>query len=157
MGRRTQVGRREVLAALAFGVAVGMAADVAYAQPANCARAEFEGVVGAAAGTLRDLTQKNTPAFQGKLRQLKEKRGWSHEQFLAEAAPFVQDERITELDAKSEELLNRIVSMGQEGASAKTPDCTLLDQLKDIMQGLVETQQVKWSYMFGKLEGELGK
>ncbi len=69
----------------------------------------------------------------------------------------MQDDKITELDSKSEELLNRIVAMGQEGASAKTPDCTLLDQLRGIMQGLVETQQVKWSYMFGKLEAELGK
>lgn len=156
MGRRNQGGRHKPLA-MATGLAICASVLSAHAQPATCSRTEFEAVVGAAAGTLRDLTQKNTPAFQGKLRHLKDKRGWSHEQFLAEAAPFVQDEKIAELDGKSEELLNRIVSMGQEGASAKTPDCTLLAQLKDIMQGLVDTQQAKWSYMFGKLESELAK
>jgi hypothetical protein len=128
-----------------------------HAQTAGCARADFESVVGSAAGALRDLAQRNTPVFQGKLRDLKDKRGWSHDQFLREAAPFVQDDKIAEFDGKSEELLGRIAAMGQEGASAATPDCTVLTELKGIMQGLVDTQQAKWAYMFGKLDAELAK
>ncbi len=44
---------------------------------AACKRADFEAVVDEAAAVLRDLNLKNKPAFQDKLRQLKDKRGWS--------------------------------------------------------------------------------
>jgi hypothetical protein len=60
------------------------------AQPAACTKAEFEGVVDEAAAALRDLNNKNRPDFQEKLRTLKDKRGWSNDQFLKEAAPFVK-------------------------------------------------------------------
>ena len=51
-------------------------------------------VVDEAAAALRDLNAKNKPAFQEKLRQLKDKRAWSHDEFLKEAAPFVRDDKI---------------------------------------------------------------
>ena len=136
-------------------VATAAGASAAFAQTTVCSKTDFQAVVDNAAGALRELTQKNTPAFQGKLRDLKDKRGWSHEQFLKEASPFVLDDKIGDYDAKSEDLLNTIVAMGQEGSTAAKPDCTVLDKLKGIMQGLVETQQAKWKYMFGKLDAEL--
>src|ERR1700730_8105308 len=46
----------------------------------ECAKADFEAVVDDAAAALRDLNLKNKPNFQEKLRQLKDKRGWSHDQ-----------------------------------------------------------------------------
>ncbi len=45
--------------------------------------------------------------------QLKDKRNWSHDQFLKEAAPFVRDDEIAGYDQKSEELLARITGGGQ--------------------------------------------
>ena len=63
-----------------------------------CAKADFEAVVDDAAGALRDLNLQNKPAFQEKLRQLKDKRGWSHDAFLKEAAPFVRDDKIAVYD-----------------------------------------------------------
>ncbi len=58
-----------------------------------------------AAGGLRELNTKNKPAFQDKLRQLKDKRTWTHDQFLKEAAPYVRDDKIAEYDQKTDELL----------------------------------------------------
>ncbi|MDX2202013.1 MAG: hypothetical protein NW223_04640 [Hyphomicrobiaceae bacterium] len=121
-----------------------------------CAKADFEAVVDEAAGALRVLNQQNTPAFQGKLRQLKDKRGWSHDEFMTQAAPFVRDETIAGFDGKSEELLSRITSGGQSGAAA-APDCGRLKDLRAQMDALVETQKAKWGYMFGKIEQELKK
>ena len=86
------------------------------------------------------MNMKNKPAFQDKLRQLKDKRGWSHEAFLKEAAPFVQDDQIAVFDKSSEQLLQKISDMGQEGAEAKTPDCALLVDLRSYMTQLVEAQ-----------------
>ena len=122
-----------------------------------CSRAEFEAVVDEAAAALRDLNLKNRPAFQEKLRELKEKRGWSHDQFLKEAIPFVKDEKIEVFDQSGGELLDQISSMGQEGAEAPKPDCALLEDLHARMKKLVEIQTAKWAYMFTKLEAEIGK
>lgn len=136
----------------------GLVAPPEAAPPAAagvCGKADFEAVVDDAAGALRDLNLQNKPAFQEKLRQLKDKRGWSHDAFLKEAAPYVRDEKIAVYDQESERLLADISTLGQEGADAPTPDCALLADLKSRMQTLVDTQTAKWSYMFQKLEAAL--
>ena len=122
----------------------------------SCSKADFEAVVDEAAAALRSLNHENTPQFQARLRQLKDKRGWSNDQFMKEAEPFVRDEQIAAHDRKSEEFLARITSAGQVGASA-TPDCALLAELRGAMKALVDTQTAKWAYMFDKLEKELRK
>lgn len=139
------------------GLAAVSGAGAALAQAPQCSKADFEAVVDEAAGALRDLARQNTPAFQGKLRQLKGKRGWSDEQFLKEAEPLVRDERIAAYDQESEEFLARITSGGQAGPAGGAPDCKLLTSLRATMRLLVETQKAKWAYMFERIEGELRK
>ena len=95
--------------------------------------------------------------FQEKLRALKEKRNWSHDDFIDKAKPFVRDEKTAVYDQTTDELLSAIASMGQEGASAAAPDCALMLELRARMKLLVDTQSAKWSYMFQKLDGELAK
>ncbi|MFA5949778.1 MAG: hypothetical protein WC807_05795 [Hyphomicrobium sp.] len=124
---------------------------------AACAKAEFESVVDEAAAALRDLNNKNRPEFQDQLRKLKEKRAWTNDQFLIEAAPYVKDDQIEIFDGTTNELLDKISSMGQEGATAKVPDCAMLSELRGHMNVLISTQTEKWSYMFKKLESELAK
>ncbi len=123
----------------------------------TCQRADFEAVVDAAAGVLRDLNAANKPKFQDKLRQLKAKRGWSQDQFLKEAAPLVVDDAIQGYDRKSSELLEKIATGGQVGASAASPDCTMLDGLRVSMASLVEAQTAKWGYMNARIDAELAK
>ncbi len=137
---------------------VASAEDVAKAAvPGPCQKADFEAVVEDSAQALRDLNTKNKPAFQEKLKQLKDKRGWSHEQFITEAAPFVRDDKIGEYDQQTDDLLTAMSTMGQEGAAAPTPDCALLLELRARLKVLVDTQNAKWSYMFQKIETELWK
>src|SRR5215470_5930289 len=120
----------------------------------GCAKADFEAVVNEAGSALRDLNRQNTPTFQAKLRDLKDKRGWSNDQFLKEAEPFVRDAEIVAHDQKSEQLLMRITGAGQQGSDTG-PDCGLLAELRAALKSLVETQKAKWAYMFGKIEKEL--
>lgn len=129
----------------------------AHAADDACGKADFEAVVEEAAAGLRDLNTENKPKFQDRLRQLKTKRGWTHGQFMKEAAPFVMDDKISEYDQSIEESLGTIATMGQEGAAAKKPDCALLLELRARMRVLVETQTAKWTYMFGKIDAELAK
>jgi hypothetical protein len=139
-----------------FGAAIAGSAT-GLAQTPQCSKADFEAVVDEAAGALRELAQQNTPPFQGKLRQLKGKRGWSDDQLVREAEPLVRDDKIAGFDEKSEELLLRITSGGQAGAADSAPNCKLLAELRLVMGSLVETQKAKWAYMFEKIEAELRK
>jgi len=122
-----------------------------------CSKADFEAVVDEAAAALRSLNHQNTPQFQARLRQLKDKRGWSHEQFLLEASPFVRDEAIAAFDQKSEDFLARITQGGQSQVMATALNCGLLVELRGALAALVETQKAKWTYMFDKINGELRK
>lgn len=148
--------RAGVWAVAATLLALFGAASAASAQAPACAKTDFEAVVNEAAAALRDLNRKNTPPFQAKLLQLKDKRGWSHDQFLKEAAPFVRDDEIAGYDQKSEELLARITGGGQEGPSG-APNCALLTELRGALKVLVETQVAKWTYMIAKLDKDLAK
>ena len=127
-------------------------------QAATCAKADFEAVVNAAGAALRDLAQQNTPVFQAKLRQLKDKRSWSNDEFLKQAEPLVRDEKIAVYDKTSEELVARITGGGSQGETpAAGPDCALLTGLQADLKLLVETQQAKWTHMFAKVDQELAK
>ena len=125
---------------------------------ATCAKADFEAVVNAAGAALRELAQQNTPVFQAKLRQLKDKRSWSNDEFLKQAEPLVRDEKIAVYDKKSEELVARITGGGpQSETPAAGPDCALLTGLQAALKLLVETQQAKWTHMLAKVDQELAK
>ncbi len=149
-----------VVAGMWRGTVLAMAGAIwcvpALAEP-NCQKSEFEAVVEESATVLRDLNAKNKPAFQEKLKQLKEKRGWTHEQFMTEAAPLVRDEKIEEFDIQTDDLVTAMSTMGQEGAASANPDCALLLELRARLKVLVDTQNAKWAYMFEKLETELWK
>ena len=146
-----------VVALLVPGVA-GSALSQTAPSAGQCAKADFEAVVNAAGAALRDLAQQNTPVFQGKLRQLKDKRNWSNDEFLKQAEPLVRDETIAGYDKKSEELVARITGGGSQGeTAAAAPDCALLAGLQDDLKLLVETQTAKWTHMLAKVDQELGK
>ena len=139
-------------------VAVAAAVWAAFASPAgagSCSRADFEAAVGEAAQALRELNQVNKPTFQAKLRQLKAKRGWSHDQFLAEAAPIVQGQKIAGYDDEAAGFLARIEQLGAEGTSAASPDCSRLAEVRQSMTSLVDVQKAKWAYMFQRIGAEL--
>jgi hypothetical protein len=144
-----------LVAAALVGAAACIRAALAQAPP--CSKTDFEAVVDEAGAALRTLAQQNTPQFQARLRQLKQKRGWSDEQFLKEAEPLVRDDRIAVFDQKSEDLLARITGAGQSASPGGTPDCALLGGLRDSMGLLIDTQKAKWAYMFERIDAELRK
>jgi hypothetical protein len=148
---RAQFGAVVVLLALAG------AGPTALSQGSACAKADFEAVVNAAGAALRDLAQQNLPLLQGKLRQLKDKRSWSTEEFQKQADPLVRDETVAGYDKKSEDLVARITGGGGRSELETAPDCAVLTGLQADLQLLVETQQAKWTHMLAKVDQELAK
>lgn len=138
---------------LAVLLTAGLNHSVASAQ--DCSRADFEQVVDKAALALAELNAQKTPPFQMKLRDLKTKRGWSQAEFIKQGTPFVQDDQIADFDSQTGELLAKITDKGELGASAATPDCKLLGELRATMQALIDTQGRKWDYMFNKIDKAL--
>jgi hypothetical protein len=124
---------------------------------ADCEKAQFETVVAEASNALRDLTAQNKPMFQEKLRGLKDKRGWTYDEFVKQAAPIVTDDKVNALDQTSADLLQKINQMGEAGAKDTAADCLLLGDLKATMTSLVATQTEKWAYLFGKLDAEAAR
>lgn len=141
-----------VLSAYCLVASVCLVSTGAFA--AFCTRDDFANVVEQAGDTLRTLNAENTPNFQTKLRTLKDRRKWNHDQFMKEAAPFVQDDQIRAFDEQTATLLNKIQGLG-EGGGGREPDCALLEILRQHMRALVETTQSKWAYMNGKIDKAL--
>ena len=138
----------------AAGLFVIACGAITESRAASCTRDDFANVVEQASDSLRTLNADNTPKFQAKLRALKDRRKWTHEQFLKEAAPFVQDEKIQALDEQTATLLNKIQGLG-EGGGGREPNCALLAILQTHMKALIDTTQAKWTYMNGKIDAVL--
>lgn len=149
--------QRAALVVVAVLMGIGSTDLSAQGTDTVCQKEDFEAVVEATASSLRDLNSRNRPEFQEKLRELKLKRNWTQNEFMEKAAPFVRDDKTAVYDKSTDELLSAISSMGREGASAATPDCAMLLELRARMKVLVDTQTAKWNYMFGKLNAELAK
>jgi hypothetical protein len=141
------VARGTVLAVMLVLVVLTSSAAVA----TTCNRDDFAGVVEDSAAALRKMNADNTPNLQRLLRSLKDKNKWSHEEFMTKAAVYVRDDRIATFDGEINSLLNKIEAMG-DGGSGKEPNCALLQELRGLMQALVQTTQAKWDYMFAKIE-----
>jgi hypothetical protein len=148
-----------VVVLLVLGAAAGQAAVAeTVAQAATCAKADFEAVVNEAGAALRDLTQQNLPLLQGKLRQLKDKRSWSNDEFPKQVEALVSDETVAGYNKRSDELVTRITGGGAQGETATAaPDCALLTSLQGDLKQLVDTQKAKWTHVLAKVEAELGK
>jgi hypothetical protein len=156
MGRPWQISGVLCAAVLMAAPCAPARAQTPAQTSAPCARADFEAVVAGAADALRTITQKNSPSFQAKLRALKDKRNWSHEQFLADGARFVRDDKIVSFDEKSGDLLARINDAGGNAGETQG-NCGQLAELKANMAALVDLQTAKWVYMFANIDAELAR
>lgn len=140
-------------AVLGIGLAI-VSAEPSRAQQ-QCLRAEFEAVVDEAGDALRRSNGSKKPLFQSKLRQLREKKGWSDLEFRERALPFVQDPEITKYDDRIRERLFEITQLGSDDDGSASADCTLLQDLKGTLEDLVATLEEKWTYMFAKIDRAL--
>jgi hypothetical protein len=135
--------------------ALGFAGGHAWAQATtDCSKDEFAAVVDQSGQMLRGLNEKNKAPFQAKLRQLKTKMGWTDQQFLVEARPYVIDDKIKSFDEAANGLVQEINTLGDTSA-APVPDCKTLNALRANLDKLVTVVTAKWQYMTDKIEAAL--
>jgi hypothetical protein len=144
-----------------------LGAPTAWAE--DCGREEMAVVVNDAGATLTAMNETNKRRFHEKLQQLKARRGWSDAEFVAQATPFIKDDRIAALDAENKALLARVPELGAgasvaslaavaPGLSASAGDerCRMVQGLRQLMSAVIENSRSKWTYMLGKLDVALG-
>lgn len=142
---------------LAFAATTAPAAAVAQDGKAACRAEDFYKVVDEAGAALRKLKAENGPMFQSRLRELKAARGWGEDEFLDKARVFVEDRQISAYNDMAASMLAKINSLSGSDAGDEAPDCVLLTEMKGHLARLVETMNVKWQYMFDKVEAALAE
>jgi hypothetical protein len=151
---------------LALIVAMPFASGAALAE--TCDQAAFTAVVDEARGRLEALNAENKQQFQQKLGELREKHGWTKDDFVKNARPLVKDAEIASFDARHEELLTKVPSIGQTdqpvatlagiapaAEQASDSRCIMLGELRSLMGQVIENTRAKWAYMHGKTDAAL--
>lgn len=122
-------------------------------QAAPCDRAAFEKIVAAASATLTALNQDNNKTFQETLRALKQAKGWTDTDYVAQATPFVADEVTRALDADSKGLLEKVQSFN---GAAESADCANIErELQRAMEGVIANTKKKWQHLIEKATAAL--
>jgi hypothetical protein len=141
-----------------------LGASTAWAE--DCGREAMGRVVDNAGAALTAMNETNKRQFHEKLQQLKVQRGWSDAQFVAQATPFIRDDRIAALDAENKALLAKVPELGAGASTAALASvapgmdagggrCGMVKELRQLMSAVVENSRSKWTYMLGKLDAAL--
>lgn len=133
-------------------VALVAGAPAAIAQ--TCPKEDFAKAVDEAGAALRKFNLEHQPKLNAKLEALRSKKGWKKSDSEDKALEYLQDGRIAELDAQSNDLLTKIdgLSRAQDG---KAPDCAQLGELKAAGVELLAVMKAKSTYTLEKIDLEI--
>ncbi len=142
-----------IVALIATLLAAGALVGPAAAEP--CTHETLRRVVDEAGARLRLLTAETQPKLQSRLRQLKEKRGWTGGDGDEKAAALMADDRTAELDTTAARLLSRIDALS-ESAEASAPDCARVAELEAAAAELQATVRAKSLHIQARLDAAIG-
>lgn len=120
----------------------------------TCQKEDFAKSVDEAGAALRKFNVETQPKLNAKLEALRAKKGWKKSDSEDKALAYLQDGRIAELDAKSNELLTKIDSLGR-AQDGKAPDCGQLSELKAAGVELLAVMKAKSTYTLEKIDLEI--
>src|SRR5262245_39186658 len=121
------------------------------AAAALCSKEDFGRAVDQAGAALRKLNADNAPRLRAKMRELKDRKGWSDADFEEKAMAAVQDERIEAYNAQANDLLAKLDALGSL-EPANEADCSKLQELGAAGLELQATIKAKAAYTLSKLD-----
>src|SRR5262245_25647385 len=121
------------------------------AEAAQCSKDDFGKAVDQAGAALRKLNADNAPRLRAKMRELKERKGWSDADFEDKALSAVQDERIEAYNAQANDLLAKLDTLGSI-EPASDADCGKISELSAASLELQATIKAKTAYTLSKLD-----
>jgi hypothetical protein len=121
------------------------------AQAAACSKDDFGRAVDQAGAALRKLNADNAPRLRAKMRELKDRKGWSDADFEDKALTAVQDERIEAYNAQANDLLAKLDALGSIEPVSEA-DCGKIEELSAASLELQATIKAKAVYTLAKLD-----
>lgn len=140
--------RSYALMALAIWLSGGLQA----AEAQTCTREAFRKIVDDAGAALRQLHATTQPQVQAGFRRLKEKNGWSEDDYLDKANEFLVDDKTEAFDAKASELLSKLDKLADDTPAAPGADCPRLTELEATSLELQATVRAKTTYILRRLD-----
>jgi hypothetical protein len=120
----------------------------------TCQKQDFAQAVDQAGAALRKFNLENQPKLNAKIEALRAKKGWKKSDSEDKALEYLQDGRIAELDAQSNELLTKIDNLGR-AQDGKAPDCSKLGELKAAGVEILAVMKAKSAYTLEKIDLEI--
>lgn len=121
---------------------------------ATCTPDDFAAAVNSSGAALRTFNAEALPKLKNKLRQLKDKTGWSDTGYEEKALQSVRDKRTADYDAKAEDLIVKIDLLGRP-PSEQVPDCSKLAELNAAGLELLAVMKAKSAYTLAKLDAAI--
>lgn len=138
-----------------FLLAVAIFALVQQSAHADCKPEDFAAAVDKSGAQLRAFNAEALPKLQDKLKQLKDKKGWSDSDYEDKAMATVRDDRTTKLDADAEDLIIKIDQLGRPPENGPI-DCAKLTELEAAGLELLAVMKAKSTYTLSKLDAAIG-
>lgn len=121
---------------------------------ADCKPEDFAAAVDKSGAQLRAFNGEALPKLQAKLKQLKDKKGWTDSDYEEKALASVRDDQTAKLDAEAEDLIVKIDQLGRPPESGPV-DCTKLTELEAAGHELLAVMKAKSTYALGKLDAAI--
>ena len=136
-------------------VAAGLSlATAVRADPADCTAADYASAVERSAEQLREASRTFQPKLQERMRRFQQLKGLSETEYEAAALAAIDDKKISDLDAKSSELLLKIDGLGRIPAG-RSPNCAEISDIERLSKDLLSAIKAKSDYMIARLDSEI--
>ena len=136
-------------AALALALAVP-----AFSEEETCTAADYAAAVDRSGAQLSKASREVQPKIQERMRTLQKLKGLAGEDYEGSALESIQDSKLSDLDARSSELLLQIDSMGRLPAG-KAPSCGELADIDKLGAELLTVVRAKSDYILARLDDEI--
>ena len=136
-------------AALALALAVP-----AFSEDETCTAADYAAAVDRSGAQLSKASREVQPKIQERMRTLQKLKGLAGEDYEGSALESIQDSKLSDLDARSSELLLQIDSMGRLPAG-KAPSCGELADIDKLGAELLTVVRAKSDYILARLDDEI--
>jgi hypothetical protein len=121
---------------------------------APCTADDFAAAVDSSGAALRAFNAEALPILKNRLRQLKDKKGWTDAGYEEKALQSVRDKRTAEYDTKAEDLIVKIDLLGRP-PSEQVPDCSKLAELNAAGLELLAVMKAKSAHTLAKLDAAI--
>jgi hypothetical protein len=139
--------------AISLAAALALLSSIAAAEEA-CTSADYAAAVDRSGAQLSKASREVQPKIQERMRTLQKLKGLSADDYESAALESIQDNKLSDLDAKSSELLLQIDAMGRLPAG-KAPSCAEVADIDKLGAELLSVVRAKSDYILARLDSEI--